>query len=128
MNYILYVTNKFKMHYIHVVVFIYQTFTRMFHKVIIMLNQPEIFLCQLVILKLIQLDKPRSHLAEYIFRLLMIEINSAIANNLKPIGMMKMQCVHVTLYPNIYGCFSDYMKIHHDCFFTFYGHFANQAR
>ena len=50
--------------------------------------------------------KPRSHLAEYLFRLFTIEINSAIANNLKPIGMMKMQCV--TIYPNIYECVSDY--------------------
>ena len=33
-----------------------------------------------------------------------------MANNLKPIGMMKMECV--TIYPNIYGCVSDYMKIH----------------
>ena len=58
--------------------------------------------------------KPRSHLAEYFFRLCTIEINSAIANNLKLIGMMKMQCV--TLYPNIYECVSNYMKIHHDRF------------
>ena len=33
-------------------------------------------------------------------RLFTIEKNSAIANSLKPIGMMKMQCV--TVYPNIY--------------------------
>ena len=62
------------------------------------------------------------------FRLLTIEINSVIANNLKPIEMMKMQCVHVTIYPIIDGCVSDYMKIHHDRFFTFYGHLANEAR
>ena len=42
--------------------------------------------------------KHRSHLAKYFVRLLTIEINSAIANNLKPIRMMKMQCV--TIYPN----------------------------
>ena len=29
--------------------------------------------------------KPRSHLAKYFFRLFTIDINSAIANNLKPI-------------------------------------------
>ena len=58
--------------------------------------------------------KPRSHLAEYICRLFTIEINSAIANNLKTIGMMKMQCV--TSYPIFYECVSDYMKIHHDRF------------
>ena len=34
-------------------------------------------------------------------RLCTIEINSAIANNLKPIGMIKMQCL--TIYPNIYA-------------------------
>ena len=50
--------------------------------------------------------KPRSHLAEYFFRLLTIELNSPIANNLKPIGKIKMQCV--TIYPNIYECASDY--------------------
>ena len=49
--------------------------------------------------------KPRSHLAKYFFRLFTIEINSAIANNIKPIEMMKMQCV--TIYPNIYECVSD---------------------
>ena len=64
------------------------------------------------------LVKPRSHLAESPFRLFTIEINPAIAENLKPIGMMKMQCV--TIYPNIYECVSDYMKIHHDRFWTFY--------
>ena len=41
-------------------------------------------------------------------------MNSAIVNNLKPIGIMKMQCE--TVYPNIYACVSDYMKIHHDRF------------
>ena len=46
-----------------------------------------------------------SHLFEYFYRLFTIEINSAIANNLKPLGMMKMQCV--TIYPNIYECVSD---------------------
>ena len=49
-----------------------------------------------------------------IFRLFTIEINSAITNDMKPIGMMKMQCV--TIFPNIYECVSDYMKIHHDRF------------
>ena len=44
--------------------------------------------------------KPRSHLAENNFRLSTIDINSAIANNLKPIGMMEMQCV--TMYPNVF--------------------------
>ena len=60
------------------------------------------------------------------FRLFTIEINSAIANNLKPIGLMEMQCV--TIYSNIYECVSDYMKNHHDRFLTFYGHFMNEAR
>ena len=58
--------------------------------------------------------KPQSHSAEYFFRLFTIEINSAIANSLKPIGMMKMQCV--TIHPNIYECVSDYMKIHQERF------------
>ena len=58
--------------------------------------------------------KPQSHLAEYCFRLFTIELNPAIANNLKPIRMMKMQ--YVTIYPNTYECVSDYMKIHNDCF------------
>ena len=53
-------------------------------------------------------------------------MNSAIANNLKPFGNMKMQ--YVTIYSNIYECVSDYMKIHHDRFLTFYGHFVNEAR
>ena len=70
--------------------------------------------------------KPRSLLAEYLFRLFTIEINSAIANNLKPIGLMKMQCV--TIYPSIYEWVSVYMKIHHDRFWTLYRHFANVAR
>ena len=48
------------------------------------------------------------------FRLFTIEINSAIANDRKPIGMIKMQCV--TIYANIYECVSDDMKIHHDRF------------
>ena len=56
--------------------------------------------------------KRSSQLAEYFVRLFMIEINSAIVNNLKPIGMMKMQCI--TIYLNIKECISDYMKIHHD--------------
>ena len=51
--------------------------------------------------------KPRSHLAEYFFRLFTTEINPAI-------GMMKMQWV--TINPNIYECASDFMKIHHDRF------------
>ena len=59
-------------------------------------------------------------------RLFTIEINSEIANNLKPIRMMKMQCVTINL--NIKECVSVYMKIHHDRFWTFYGHFANEAR
>ena len=58
--------------------------------------------------------KPRSHLAEYFFRLFTIKIKSAIANNRKPIEIMKMQCV--TIFPNIYECFSDYMKIQLDRF------------
>ena len=48
------------------------------------------------------------------FRLFTIEINPAIENNLKPIGMMKMQCV--IIYSNIYECVCDYRKIHHDRF------------
>ena len=64
-------------------------------------------------------------MAEHVYRLFTIYVNSAIANNLKPIGMMKMQCV--TMYPNIYECVSD-MMIRHDRFWTFYGHFANEAR
>ena len=59
------------------------------------------------------------------FRLFTIAINSAIANNLKPIEMMKMQCE--TIYPNSYERVSDYMKIHHVLLWTFYGHFANKA-
>ena len=47
------------------------------------------------------------------FRLFTIEINTGIANNLKPIGMMKMR---VTIYPNTYECVAVYMKIHHDRF------------
>ena len=39
--------------------------------------------------------KPRSYLAEYFFRLFTIAINSAIANNLKQIGMMELQCVPI---------------------------------
>ena len=31
-------------------------------------------------------------------------------------------------YPNIDACVSDYMKIYHDRFWTFYGHSANEAR
>ena len=49
--------------------------------------------------------KLRSHLAQYVFQLFTIELNSTIANDLKPIGMMKMQ--YVTIYPNIYECASD---------------------
>ena len=62
------------------------------------------------------------------FRLFLIEINSAIANNLKSIRMMKMQCVTIAIYPKIYKCVSDYMKIYHHPFWTFYGHFAYEAR
>ena len=51
--------------------------------------------------------KPRSHLAEYIFRLFTIEINSANANNRNDKNT-------ICDYPNIYECVSDYMKIHHD--------------
>ena len=61
--------------------------------------------------------KYRSNLAEYFLQLFTIEINSAIANNLKPIGMMKMLCV--IIYENIYECVSDYMKHQHDHFWTF---------
>ena len=39
---------------------------------------------------------------------------------------MKMQ--YVIIYPNIYECVSEYMKIYHDRFWTFYGHVANEAR
>ena len=46
-------------------------------------------------------------LGRIFFQLFTIEIKSAIANNLKTNGMMKMQCV--TIYPNIYECVSDYM-------------------
>ena len=70
--------------------------------------------------------KPRSHSAEYILRLFTLEINSAIANNLKPIGMIEIQCV--TIYPNIYESVSDYMKIHRDRFPTVCCHFANEGR
>ena len=45
---------------------------------------------------------------------------------MQPIGMMKMQCV--TIYPNIYECVPDFMKIHHERFWTFYGYFSNEAR
>ena len=41
-------------------------------------------------------------------------INSADAINLKLIGIMKMQ--YVTIYPNIYECVSDYIKIYQDRF------------
>ena len=60
------------------------------------------------------LVKPRSHIVVYIFPLFTIQINSAIVNNLKPIVMMKIQCV--TIYPNIYECVSENIKIHHDRF------------
>ena len=50
--------------------------------------------------------KPPVPLGRTFFRLFTIEINSAIANNLKTIGMMKMQ--RVTIYRNIYECVSDY--------------------
>ena len=56
--------------------------------------------------------QPPVPLDRIFFRLFTIEISLAIANNLKPIGMMKMLCV--TIFPNIYECVSDYMKIHHD--------------
>ena len=46
--------------------------------------------------------KPRSHLAEYFFRLFTIEIHSAIPNNLKPIGMMEMQCVTIRIFTNVF--------------------------
>ena len=51
--------------------------------------------------------KPQSHLAEYIFRLFTIEINSANANNRNDKNT-------ICDYPNINECVSDYMKIHHD--------------
>ena len=35
---------------------------------------------------------------------------------------------YVTIYPDIYECVSDYMKIYHDRFWTFYGQFAKKAR
>ena len=41
-----------------------------------------------------------------------IEINSAIANNIKPIIMMELLCV--TVNPNIYGGVFGDIKIHHD--------------
>ena len=69
---------------------------------------------QLISINTTKVLKPRSHLAEYFFRLFTIKINSAIANILKPLGIMKMQCV--TIYLNIYECVSDYIKIHHDRF------------
>ena len=69
---------------------------------------------------------PRSHLAEYFSRLFTIEINSVIANNLKRIGIMKLQCV--TICQNICECVSDFMKIYHNRFLTFCGHLANEAR
>ena len=49
-------------------------------------------------------------------RLFTIEINSAIMNNLKPIKKMKMQCEAV--YPNSHECVFDYMKNHHNRFWT----------
>ena len=71
-------------------------------------------------------SKPRFHLADYFLGLFTIQVNSAIANNLKPMGMIKMQLV--IIYPNIYACVSDDVKTHHDRFRTFYGHFTNKAR
>ena len=68
----------------------------------------------------------RPHLPEYFSRLFTIKMNSAIANNLKPIEMMKIQ--FLTIYPNVYECVSDYMKIHHGRFWIFYGHLANKSR
>ena len=59
-------------------------------------------------------SKAPGSLGRISFRLFTLEINSAIANNLKPIGMMKMQCV--TVCSNIYECVSDYMEIHNDSF------------
>ena len=55
-----------------------------------------------------------SPLSRIFFRLFTKEINPAIANNPKPIGMIEMQ--YVTIYPNIYECVSDYMKMQHDRF------------
>ena len=57
------------------------------------------------------------------FRLVTIEINSAIANNPKPIGMMKMQCVgpcfplyeeSSRLFPNILRTLCERSKIAED--------------
>ena len=67
--------------------------------------------------------KPRSHLAEHFSRLLTIEIKSMIVNNLKPIEMMKMQCVTINI--NIYGCF--FFWLYENSSRTFYGHSANEA-
>ena len=39
---------------------------------------------------------------------------------------MKMQCEIIN--PTIYECVSDNMKGHADCFWAFYGNFANEAR
>ena len=52
-----------------------------------------------------------------LYRILFFPIahdRDAIANNLKQIGMMIMQCM--SIYPNIYERVSDYMKIHHKRF------------
>ena len=102
---------KVPMGYIAYHVSLISTFQALFRYIIL-------FLREIVI-------KDPAPLAEYFFRLFAIEIHSAIGNNLKPIGMMQMQCV--IIHPNIYECVSDYMKIYHDRFWKFYGHFANVA-
>ena len=69
--------------------------------------------------------KLRSHSVEYFFTIVHDIDKFSNRKNLKPIGMMKM---HTTVYPNIFECVSDHMKIHLDRSFTFYRHFANEAR
>ena len=60
------------------------------------------------------------------FRLFSTAINSAIANNPQPIGMMEMLCV--TIYPNVNERVSNNMKIHHDHIRTFCGRLTNEPR
>ena len=64
-------------------------------------------------------------LGQILFRLFTIEINSANANNLRLIGMMKIQCV--TVYPNNYERVFDYNEDSSRTFLNIYGHFANEA-
>ena len=58
--------------------------------------------------------KPRSHLTEYFFPI--VDDIDKFSNREQSDTNRndKMQCV--TIYPNIYECVSDYMKIHHDRF------------